>query len=146
MIPSYEGGKFPLSTHLALRVRRMLADQRSGARCPTAVASGSACRPSARRSRAATSAGRDLPARHRHFLVVYPFEGRLAHQTLGMLLTRRLDRLGARPWVRRQRLRAGVWGLGDLAGWSARAGSICRQLFARTCWATTSMPGSPNRA
>ena len=26
-------------------------------------------------------------ARH-HFLVVYPFEGRLAHQTLGMLLTR----------------------------------------------------------
>jgi ATP-dependent Lhr-like helicase len=30
-------------------------------------------------------------------MVLYPFEGRLAHQTLGMLLTRRLDRWGARP-------------------------------------------------
>ena len=26
MIPSYDGGKFPLSTHLAARVRAMLAD------------------------------------------------------------------------------------------------------------------------
>ena len=31
-----------------------------------------------------------FPRGQRHFLVVYPFEGRLAHQTLGMLLTRRL--------------------------------------------------------
>ena len=30
-------------------------------------------------------------------MVAYPFEGRLAHQTLGMLLTRRLERAGARP-------------------------------------------------
>ena len=30
-------------------------------------------------------------------MVAYPFEGRLAHQTLGMLLTRRLERVGARP-------------------------------------------------
>ena len=30
----------------------------------------------------------------RTYLVVYPFEGRLAHQTLGMLLTRRLERAG----------------------------------------------------
>ncbi len=29
--------------------------------------------------------------------MAYPFEGRLAHQTLGMLLTRRLERAGARP-------------------------------------------------
>jgi ATP-dependent Lhr-like helicase len=33
----------------------------------------------------------------RHHMVLYPFEGRLAHQTLGMLLTRRLDRWGAKP-------------------------------------------------
>jgi ATP-dependent Lhr-like helicase len=33
----------------------------------------------------------------RHFLVAYCFEGRNAHQTLGMLLTRRLHRLGAKP-------------------------------------------------
>jgi len=29
--------------------------------------------------------------------VLYPFEGRLAHQTLGMLLTRRLERFGLKP-------------------------------------------------
>ena len=41
----------------------------------------------------------------------YPFEGRLAHQTLGMLLTRRLERARLRPArLRRQRLCAG--GLG----------------------------------
>src|SRR6185436_707525 len=34
---------------------------------------------------------------NRSYLVCYPFEGRLAHQTLGMLLTRRLERWGARP-------------------------------------------------
>jgi hypothetical protein len=27
-------------------------------------------------------------------MVLYPFEGRIAHQTLGMLLTRRLERTG----------------------------------------------------
>jgi ATP-dependent Lhr-like helicase len=30
-------------------------------------------------------------------MVLYPLEGRLAHQTLGMLITRRLDRWGAKP-------------------------------------------------
>ena len=36
MIPSYAGGKFPLSTHLAMRVRAMLADEKSwsGSRSP----------------------------------------------------------------------------------------------------------------
>jgi ATP-dependent Lhr-like helicase len=38
-----------------------------------------------------------FPRAGRHYMVCYPFEGRLAHQTLGMLLTRRLERAGARP-------------------------------------------------
>jgi len=38
-----------------------------------------------------------FPRGNKHYLVCYPFEGRLAHQTLGMLLTRRLDRLGFKP-------------------------------------------------
>jgi ATP-dependent Lhr-like helicase len=33
----------------------------------------------------------------RHFMVCYPFEGRLAHTTLAMLLTRRLERMDAAP-------------------------------------------------
>ncbi|MCB1835826.1 MAG: DNA ligase-associated DEXH box helicase, partial [Geminicoccaceae bacterium] len=35
--------------------------------------------------------------RGRHYLVAYGFAGRNAHQTLGMLLTRRLQRAGCRP-------------------------------------------------
>ncbi len=49
---------------------------------------------------------------------VYPFEGRLAHTTLAMLLTRRLERLGRRPaGFRLQRLRPGR--LGAEAAWTA---------------------------
>jgi ATP-dependent Lhr-like helicase len=38
-----------------------------------------------------------FPRGKRHFLVCYPFEGRLAHTTLCMLLTRRLARAGVGP-------------------------------------------------
>jgi ATP-dependent Lhr-like helicase len=38
-----------------------------------------------------------FPRSKRFYLCCYPFEGRLAHQTLGMLLTRRLERLSFRP-------------------------------------------------
>ena len=51
-----------------------------------------------------------------HYLVAYPFEGRLAHQTLGMLLTRRLDRIGAGPlgFVANDYGMA-LWRIGDLS-------------------------------
>jgi ATP-dependent Lhr-like helicase len=57
-----------------------------------------------------------FPRGGRHYMVAYPFEGRLAHQTLGMLLTRRLEREGARPtgFVANDYGLA-VWGLGDLS-------------------------------
>ena len=38
-----------------------------------------------------------FPRAGRHYLVAYPFEGRLVHQTLGMLLTRRMERMGLKP-------------------------------------------------
>jgi ATP-dependent Lhr-like helicase len=38
-----------------------------------------------------------FPRGSRHYMVCYPFEGRLAHTTLAMLLTRRLDRWGIGP-------------------------------------------------
>jgi ATP-dependent Lhr-like helicase len=97
-IPSYPGGKFPLSTHLALRVRAMLADQESWSGLPLPVREWL-------RLQAANSllpSSDDLlvetfPRAGRYYLVCYPFEGRLAHQTLGMLLTRRLHRADLRP-------------------------------------------------
>src|SRR5688572_30232778 len=57
-----------------------------------------------------------FPRSNKHYLVCYPFEGRLAHQTLGMLLTRRLERERLRPlgFVANEYALA-VWGLGDAA-------------------------------
>ena len=52
----------------------------------------------------------------RYYMTCYPFEGRLAHQTLGMLLTRRLSapvraRWGLSPMITRCRYGAcAMWG------------------------------------
>ena len=53
-----------------------------------------------------------FPRAAKYYLVCYPFEGRLAHQTLGMLLTRRLERARLRPlgFVANEYALA-VWGL-----------------------------------
>jgi ATP-dependent helicase Lhr and Lhr-like helicase len=97
-IPSYGGGKFPLSTHLARRVRAMLAGEGDWRSLPEPVAEWLAIQ-----ERCSVRPGSDevlvetFPRANRHHLVVYPFEGRLAHQTLGMLLTRRLQRGGVQP-------------------------------------------------
>ena len=64
-----------------------------------------------------------FPRGDRWYLVAYCFEGRNAHQTLGMLLTRRMERAGyGAAGVRRHRLRAG-----HLVGRTGRATS--RALF-----------------
>jgi ATP-dependent Lhr-like helicase len=121
-VPSYAGGKFPLSTHLASRVRAMLADPTCWRNLPGSVAEWLGLQ--ALHS-ALPEPGEVLVetfARSgRHYLVVYPFEGRLAHQSLGMLLTRRLDRAGARPlgFVANDYGLA-VWCLGDLSDRLAR--------------------------
>ncbi len=98
MIPSYMGGKFPLSTYLAERVREMLGDPTSWGALPPQVRDWL----SLQRYKSVVPSARQLlvetfPRADKHYLVCYPFEGRLAHQTLGMLLTRRLERWGAQP-------------------------------------------------
>ncbi len=57
-----------------------------------------------------------FPRGGKTYLVCYPFEGRLAHQTLGMLVTRRLERMRARPlgFVANEYALA-VWAVGDLS-------------------------------
>ena len=117
-VPSYQGGKFPLSTFLADRVREMLANPKRGKRCRIPSANGCASRNGARSFR---TPGQLLvetfPRGSREYLVCYPFEGRLAHQTLGMLITRRLERLRMRPlgFVANEYALA-VWGLRDMGG------------------------------
>jgi ATP-dependent helicase Lhr and Lhr-like helicase len=97
-IPSYYGGKFPLSTYLARRVREMLAEPGKQLQLPTQVREWlSLQRYASVLPRADEMLVETFPRGNKHYLVCYPFEGRLAHQTLGMLLTRRLERLGAQP-------------------------------------------------
>ncbi len=97
-VPAYAGGKFPLSTYLASEVRAMLADPARWRALPPQVAEWLSIQ---KRVSLLPAAGDMLvetfPRGKRFYMVAYPFEGRLAHQTLGMLLTRRLERAGARP-------------------------------------------------
>jgi ATP-dependent Lhr-like helicase len=68
------------------------------------------------RSCRARASDRNLSARRQALHGVLSFEGRLAHQTLGMLLTRRLERARARPlgFVANEYALA-IWGLGDVS-------------------------------
>ncbi len=116
MIPSYGGSRFPLSTHLARRVRHMLSDQRAWRNLPAPVSDWLCLQ----QERSIIPGPDDVLVEtfargNRHHLVAYPFEGRLAHQTLGMLLTRRLDRAGAHPlgFVAND-YALSIWGRGDI--------------------------------
>ncbi len=86
-----------------------------------------------------------FPRGDKNYLVCYPFEGRLAHQTLGMLLTRRLERRTATSArLRRQRIcPRGVEPRRSRAR-SAPARSRSPISSTKTCWATTSKRGLPN--
>jgi ATP-dependent Lhr-like helicase len=133
IIPSYNSGKFPLSTHLAERVRAMLADDHAWNRLPPSVAYWLELQ----RERSVIP-GRDevlietFPRGNCHYLVAYPFEGRLAHQTLGMLLTRRLDRIGAGPlgFVANDYGTA-LWCIGDLSALIASGKLDLDELFSQ---------------
>ena len=98
MVPSYMGGKFPLSTFLADRVRHLLANRGRWKELPAQVSEWLHLQEwRSAIPRADQLLIENFPRGKRHYLVAYPFEGRLAHQTLGMLLTRRMERAGLRP-------------------------------------------------
>jgi ATP-dependent helicase Lhr and Lhr-like helicase len=115
-VPSYEGGKFPLSTYLAERVRGIMAEPKQWASLPDSVREWLEIQ----KWRSIVPARHDLlvetfPRAGKHYLICYPFEGRLAHITLGMLLTRRLERARLKPlgFVANEYALA-IWGLGDI--------------------------------
>ena len=98
MVPAYAGGKYPLSSNLAARVRALLHDPASWAAFPEPVREWLALQ----QDRSTLPGPDDLlvevfPRNGRWYTVAYCFEGRNAHQTLGMLLTRRMERAGAGP-------------------------------------------------
>ncbi|HTW30017.1 MAG TPA: ligase-associated DNA damage response DEXH box helicase [Acetobacteraceae bacterium] len=98
MVPAYAGGRLPLTTNLATRVRALLHDPRRWHLFPEPVQEWLRLQ----RARSELPGPDDLlveifPRNGRWFLVAYCFEGRNAHQTLGMLLTRRMERVGLGP-------------------------------------------------
>ena len=91
--------------------------RKNGGNCRRRCANGSKSRNGVRRCPALRELlVETFPRANKHYLVCYPFEGRLAHQTLGMLLTRRLERARLRPlgFVANEYALA-VWGLGNVA-------------------------------
>ena len=130
-IPYYGGTKFPLTTFLAARVREMLADPKRWGALPAQV--GDWLRIQKRKS---IIPGPDdllvetFPNGSRFFMIAYPFEGRLAHQTLGMLLTRRLERARAKPLgFMANDYALSVWGRGDMGAMIASGKLSLDQLF-----------------
>jgi ATP-dependent Lhr-like helicase len=97
-IPSYGGSKFPLGTSLAERVRDMVQDRDHWRVLPPDVQEWLELQEvRSRIPRAGEMLVETFPRGTRHFMVCYPFEGRLAHTTLAMLITKRLDRLEIGP-------------------------------------------------
>ena len=117
-VPSYNGGKFPLSTFLAQRVREMVSAPERWHVLPEPVQEWLKIQewrsviPKPGQLLVET-----FPRANRHYLVCYPFEGRLAHQTLGMLLTRRLERARMKPlgFIANEYALA-VWAARDMSG------------------------------
>ncbi|MBV9633366.1 MAG: ligase-associated DNA damage response DEXH box helicase, partial [Methylobacteriaceae bacterium] len=132
-VPSYMGGKFPLSTHLAARVRQLLAMPEAWVSLPEQVAEWL----SLQQLRSVLPPADALlvetfPRAARHFMVIYPFEGRLAHQTLGMLLTRRMERAHLKPlgFVANDYALA-VWSLADIGARAMNGLLSLDELFAK---------------
>lgn len=97
-IPSYVGGQMPLSTYLADGVRTILQQPSKWRTLPKLVKEWLALQrdfsmlPNAERLLI-----EQFPFRQSQYTLFYTFEGRKANQTLGMLLTRRMESMGLKP-------------------------------------------------
>ena len=98
MIPSYSGGQMPLSTFLADGVRRLLHEPKQMNTLPKTVLHWLQLQ-----ERFSVLPERNkllvesFPRGNLNCLIAYTFEGRRANQTLGMLISRRMDRRGLGP-------------------------------------------------
>lgn len=97
-IPSWGGTRMAMSTNLAKRVRAFLGDSAQWSRFPLDVREWlevqalRSCLPEPGQLLVET-----FPHEERHYMVAYSFEGWNAHQSLGMLLTRRMEDRGLLP-------------------------------------------------
>jgi ATP-dependent helicase Lhr and Lhr-like helicase len=97
-IPSYNGARMPLSTHLADRVRHFLDDRTAWHRFPADVREWLEMQD----RRSVLPAPDQLlvetfPRDGLHYMVTYSFEGWNAHQSLALLITKRMEARGLKP-------------------------------------------------
>ncbi|WP_100260183.1 ligase-associated DNA damage response DEXH box helicase [Qipengyuania seohaensis] len=98
MIPSYGGARMPLTTHLAERVRAMLVDRAGWARFPDDVREWLEVQDwRSQMPGPGQLLVESFPHAKRHYSVYYTFEGWNANQSLGMLITRRMEDRGLMP-------------------------------------------------
>jgi ATP-dependent Lhr-like helicase len=97
-IPTYLGARMAMSTNLAERVRIFLHDRGQWPRFPDDVRDWLGVQDYRSRLPAPDELlVETFPHEHRHYMVAYSFEGWNAHQSLGMLITRRMESAGLRP-------------------------------------------------
>ena len=97
-IPSYSGTRMALSTNLAARVRAMIANPDEWRGFPDDVAEW--LRMQAEKSKLPSPHEllvETFPHEGQHYWLLYPFDGWNAHQALGMLLTKRMEKAGLQP-------------------------------------------------
>jgi ATP-dependent Lhr-like helicase len=97
-IPSYGGLRLPLTTHLSTRVQAMLADRVGWGRFPDDVREWLEMQDY--RSRLPAPGEllvESFPHGGKHYTTYYTFEGWNANQSLGMLITRRMEDRGLLP-------------------------------------------------
>ena len=97
-IPSYGGARMPLTTHLAERVREMLVDRAGWGRFPDDVREWLEVQDwRSRLPGPGELLVESFPHHGKHYSVYYTFEGWNANQSLGMLITRRMEERGLLP-------------------------------------------------
>ena len=97
-VPSWGGSKFALSTYLAARVRRMICDEAAWTGLPADMQDWLQIQ----KERSVIPSDEEMLVEtfrrgNRHYMVIYPFDGRISHGTLAQLLARRLERAGRQP-------------------------------------------------
>ncbi|MGI8942905.1 MAG: ligase-associated DNA damage response DEXH box helicase, partial [Qipengyuania sp.] len=116
-IPSYMGLRLPLTTHLAGRVRALLIDRAGWSRYPDDVREWLEVQDwRSQMPGPGQLLVESFPHAKRHYSVYYTFEGWNANQSLGMLITRRMEDRGLYPggFVANDYSLA-VWGLKPVA-------------------------------
>jgi ATP-dependent Lhr-like helicase len=97
-VPVYAGGRMPMTTRLASRVRALMNTPARWADMPADVREWLNIQAAVSRLPADDAVlVETFPRDGRWYLVCYGFAGHPAHQTLGMLITQRMERAGLKP-------------------------------------------------